>query len=254
MSNRFLKRLIFGVFYLAIFGGLSYSIYLLGIRGEASCFDGRKNQSESGIDCGGSCLSCELKNLSPISFFGEPEILPINEESAAVFFQIKNPNESYGAKSFQYVLIFYDADGLKIKEVSGSTFIYPGRIKTIVEVPIVIASERVASVDLKVAGVDWSSAAEFGEPSIQSRNVKIEFPQKNQVKVTGLILNNNSFPLSSADIVVAVSDQLGIKVSASKTVVRDLEPFQERAFNVFLPLRGQFIESTATKVFVEAIR
>ena len=178
MSSRFLRRLIFGVFYLAVFGGLSYSIYLLGIRGGASCFDGRQNQSELGVDCGGSCVSCELKNLSPISFFG----------------------------------------------------------------------------DLRVAGVDWSSAAEFEEPSIQSRNIKIEFPQKDQAKVTGLILNNNSFPLSSADIVVAVSDKLGIKVSASKTVVRDLEPFHERAFNVFLPLRGQFIDSTATKVFVEAIR
>ena len=254
MSNRFLKQLIFGVFYLAIFGGTFYVVYLLSFQGVPSCFDNRRNQGEVEIDCGGPCVPCELKHLSPISFFGEPEILPIDKESVAVFFRVKNPNAAYGAESLRYTLNFYDIAGIKLGETSGSTFVYPGRIRALVEVPIKLSAERVTRVDLKVSDLKWRSKADFDTPSVQSRNIKVEFPQKDQAKITGVVLNNNSFPLSSADIMITIGDKLGTKIGASRTILRDLLPFQERAFSVFLPLAGQFINPDATEVFVEALR
>lgn len=254
MSNRFIKRLIFGVFYLVIFGGVFYSIYVLAFRGASSCFDNRRNQSEAEVDCGGPCVPCELKRLLPITFFGKPEILPIDDSQSAVFFQIKNPNVNYGAISLNYFLDFYDTAGVKLGEVSGSTFVYPSRIRALAEVPVKISAARISRVDLRISDLDWRPAADFQSPTLQSRNIKVEFPAKDQAKVTGLVLNNSSFPLSFADIVIAVNDQLGAKVAVSKTILRDIEPFQERAFSVFLPLRGQRIDPTATEVFVEALR
>ena len=65
MQSRFLKQFIYGVLYLGILSGLSYGVYAFVVR-QPNCTDGRQNQGESGIDCGGPCTSCELRQLKPI--------------------------------------------------------------------------------------------------------------------------------------------------------------------------------------------
>ena len=61
---RLLKQFLYGFFYLAILVSLIWLVYSFEFKPAPNCFDGKKNQEETGIDCGGSCISCEVKALN----------------------------------------------------------------------------------------------------------------------------------------------------------------------------------------------
>ena len=52
----------FGLFYLFIIGAVAGLGYLI-FKPVASCFDNLQNQNETGVDCGGPCEDCELRDL-----------------------------------------------------------------------------------------------------------------------------------------------------------------------------------------------
>ena len=252
MSNRFIKQLIFGVFYLILFSAIGYGLYFLAWRPASSCFDNRQNQGEEEIDCGGPCQPCALKNLKPIDIFSQPQLLEIDGQTGALHFQLKNSNDA-GADRFSYSVDFYDAGGEKIQSLSNDSFIYARQVKTIVEAPIKIPVKAVARIQATVSGINWRLAEEFSRPNIQTRSVKVE-TVKDQVKITGLVLNNNDFKLSSVQVAVITTNNLGLNVSVSKTILKDLAPFEERAFTVFAPRAGQIIAPDLTTVFVDGLR
>ena len=70
MDWRLRKQIISGLVIFLILFLISYLIFLT-IRGPvaASCFDGKKNQGEEGIDCGGPCPPCELKYAEPLKVY-----------------------------------------------------------------------------------------------------------------------------------------------------------------------------------------
>ena len=251
-SKRLGKQIIYGFFYLVFFSFLGYGSYFLVLRASPTCFDNRQNQDETAVDCGGSCVSCALKNLSPIEIFLQPKFLSADLESGSAYFQFKNSN-AVGADHFAYYLDFYDVQDKLIDTVSGSSFIYPRSIKTIVEAPIRINSADIGRIDLSIQELNWRLAEEFSGPDVQYRSVKSEII-KDQVRVTGLALNNNSFKLSAVNIASVILSKSGREVAASKTVIKDLDPFEERAFTVLLPKAGDPIDTSATLIFVDGLR
>ena len=251
-SKRLIKQIIYGFFYLVFFSGLGYGIYFLVFRASPTCFDNRQNQDETAVDCGGSCVSCALKNLSPVEIFLQPKFLNADLESGSAYFQLKNSN-SVGADHFSYYLDFYDVQDGLIDTVSGTSFVYPRSIKTIVEAPIRINFENIGRVGLRIEDFNWRLAEEFSQPDLRSRAVKSEII-KDQIRVTGLALNNNSFKLSAVNIAAVIFSKSGREVAASKTVIKDLDPFEERAFTVLLPKAGDPIDTSATLIFVDGLR
>lgn len=254
MTNRLMKQIIFGFFYLAVLFGVSFGVYFL-VRPAPTCFDNRQNQGEEAVDCGGPCISCAIKNLEPFVLFGEPLIFEIDKDASVVFLQIKNSNSGYGAERFDYKLDFYDSRGEKIDSLTNQSFIYAGKIKTIIEAQVKIEASKVAKIDFSAGNTVWRSSADFVMPNLQSRAVKVEIiKDRDQAKVSGLVLNNNSVKLSQVNVGVLLNKFGNVSVSASKTVLKDLLPFEERAFTIFIPLLGQKIDTKATVLFVEGLR
>ena len=251
-SNRLGKQLIYGFFYLVFFSFLGYGIYFLVLRASPTCFDNRQNQDETAVDCGGSCVSCALKNLSPIEIFLQPKFLSADLENGSVYFQLKNSN-SAGADHFSYYLDFYNIQDGLIDTISGSSFLYPRSIKTIVEAPVKINSADIGRIGLRIENPNWRLAEEFSRPDVQYRAVKSEIV-KDQIRVTGLALNNNSFKLSAVNVAAVILSKSGREAVASKTVIKDLDPFEERAFTVLLPKAGEPIDTGATLIFVDGLR
>ena len=64
--KRTLKQLLYGFFYLVILLAVVLGAYLLFFQKSSSCFDNIKNQEAVGIDCGGSCIECDLKNVKEL--------------------------------------------------------------------------------------------------------------------------------------------------------------------------------------------
>ena len=96
--SRFGKQLIYGVGYLVFFGVLGWGIYLGAFQAPPSCFDGKRNGAEEGIDCGGSCAHiCLSGSFRPLRVGGTTRLLriPGAAERGTVMGELENPNPDY---------------------------------------------------------------------------------------------------------------------------------------------------------------
>lgn len=221
------------------------------LRPSPTCFDNIQNQNETGVDCGGSCVHCALKNLDSIAVSLPVQLLPL-EDTGSLYFQLRNINNA-GAERFNYSVSFYDQFGVELDVIFGTSFIYPRGIKTIVEAPVKVDFTKIVKAEVEISDINWRLAEEFRRPNLQTRAVKSEVI-KNQVRISGLILNNNDFRLSSVNASVVIYSRFGREVSASKTVLLDLSPFEERAFTIILPRGSEPINTETTTIFVDGLR
>jgi len=253
MQSRFLKQLIYGSLYLIILLGLGYLLYAP-FKAPASCFDNRKNQGETEIDCGGPCESCELRRLKPIQV-SPVSLFSIDGRTVSALFELVNPNTKYGAERFSHKIEFFDSGGRIIDSVTKESFIYPGEIKYIVE-PSIEVSGPVARAAAEVSGFVWKPIAEFSAPKTQTRDIKIEIKEgAGEARIAGLLINQNSFRISRAVIIAVIHDQSGNRTGFSKTLVLDMEPFEERSFAITIPITDSTgLSRDSVKIFVEARR
>ncbi len=234
MNPRLIKQIIYGAGYLILFGLIIFGIYYIWFQPVPTCSDGRRNQGETGVDCGGPCRPCEIKTLSSIQV-SWVKYFPAGERTVLAA-EIKNPNPEWATASFSYAFEMYGADGQKIKTVSNKSFIYSAEIKYIIEL-VDIAFKDVKNAKLSLTDPVWFSKTEFPEPSTQIREIKIEAAQEKTSgpTVSAFISNKNAFPLQKIKIIAFLLNQNGIYVSASKTELENLAAFEERFLKIAFP-------------------
>lgn len=89
-----------------------------------SCFDGRQNGTEAGVDCGGSCnlyCSSQVKDIR-IVWAKAFLVVPGRYDLGAY---VENPNTSAGIKNARYTLRMLDSTGAVLAEGKGSVEIPP---------------------------------------------------------------------------------------------------------------------------------
>lgn len=236
--SRIIKQLIYGVFYLALASAIVYGLYFLMIGLAPSCSDNRQNQNEEGVDCGGSCVPCALKNLQPLRT--KTQIFGVDGNTSAVI-TLANPNLNYGARSLTYTLNFYDANKQKLFSLTKTSFIYPAEAQKFILEPNLRVNFAgiVGEPEVILENFDWRPVEEFSEPKVQIRQTKTEIANK-QVVVTGLLANREPFALTRSGVGVLVYQNLAggetKLIGISKTVLQDLKPFEERAFKIIIPI------------------
>lgn len=255
--SRFIKQIIYGVFYLAILAGIVYAAYWLAVGLKPSCFDNRLNQGEEDVDCGGSCLPCELKNLQPLRT--QVQIFGVDGGTSALI-TIANPNLNYGARSFVYKLNFYNASKQQIFSLSKESFIYPAEAQKFILEPNlkVNFATTFGDPELILENFDWRPVEEFSEPKTQIRQTTTEISGR-QIIVNGLLSNRESFSLSRAGVGVLVYQNLPngetALIGISKTVLQDLKPFEERSFKIIVPVAEILkLSDIDTVIVTEALR
>jgi len=254
VQSRFLKQLIYGTFYLAILFGIGYLIYTGALRGPASCFDNRQNQGETGIDCGGPCLDCGLKNLEPIRV-SPVSIFDIGGR-LSVLFELRNPNVRFGANEFAYTIEFYGPSNTLVSSLTRNSFIYPGEIKYIVEAGLEIDPSGVRRAEVELANFSWKSREEFSLPRTQVRDLKTEIDREgNKAEISGVIVNQNSFRLSRVVVSAIIFNSAGARIGVSKTLAEDTAPFEEKTFTIVaLGFDIEDVDTDATRIYLETRR
>ncbi len=234
MKPRLAKQIIYGTVYLALFFLVIFIVYLLWLKPAPTCFDNKKNQGEKGVDCGGPCISCEIKALSPLEASWIKHF-PAGQQLAIVT-EIKNPNLNYGADSFSYVIDVYNGGGDKIKSLIKNSFIYSGEIKYIIETAEIDPKDA-KEVKISLSDISWKLKEEFPKPEIQLRGIKTEptTPENIAVKVSGFLTNKNAFQLSKARIIGFLFNQNNFQISASKTELENIKAFEESSFKISFP-------------------
>ncbi len=247
---RIFKQFVYGLFYIAVFGGLVFGFYSLYIKPAPSCFNEIKDASEEGIDCGGVCSKiCLSANFRPIETGGVVQIFHPTESGISAIIQIQNPNSDLAARSFPYDFVFYDAQGGVIKKASGNSFIYASEIKYITELNIQFTdSAKITSVQFVPGQPNWVSKSLFNRPQLSPQN-SVTSVYGNGIQVNGNFVNNDTVPINQVTVLAVFYNQLGQQAGISKSETGSVAPGQQQAFSIFHPLLKN-INLSATKIYL----
>ena len=253
MNRRFIKQIIYGAGYLVVLFLIVFGVYLYALKPATSCFDNKQNRNETGIDCGGTCIPCDIKSLSPLQislqkyFISGDRIITVSE--------IKNLNQNYGADYFDYKISLLDKDETFIKNVSGNSYIYAGEIKHVIEILSITSeeAEKMSTMNTGILNINWKNREEFSKPDVQPRSLTAEL---NQIPptISGIAVNTSAISVSRATVFGFVYNNFGLIASASKTEIESIPAFGEKSFKITFPrdLNLNNINPEGYTVFIEA--
>ncbi len=246
MVSRVFKQIIIAAVFFLILSGFGFLIYAFS-QPKPTCFDGIRNQEEEGIDCGGPCLECELKEIKGIEVLWIEAVRNQNNfyDLAA---KIKNPNQNYGSGEVPYQFKIYDRDNNLITEISGQTYILPNQTKYLITARVEV-NRSLKRINLSFGEIDWQklSDAEMPQLAIQQKEyhqLKESEPGFSQVR--GVLVNKSSFDFEQVDIDILLYDSLNKLVGVNRTEIKTLLSGQERDF-----FATWFSEIDSQVVFVE---
>ncbi len=239
MSNpRLLKRLLIAASYLVFFGLLGTGIYYAVLWVAPTCLDGKQNQNETGIDCGGRCAArCELA-LNPKEITTrEIMFVPGEQNSFDVLAKIYNPNDVAGASRFAYTFSLRDASGAVLAQESGNAFILPQETKYLFAFRLG-AGSKPNHATLEITDVSWERFQGYSERP----RVFVVQQAYNRVRdgvgfgaATGLVVNESPYDFRSVTVKVVLRDVAGKPLAINRSELYTFHSKEQRDFRLVFP-------------------
>lgn len=249
--KRTFKQFIYGLFYIAIFGGLVFGFYSLYIKPAPSCFNGVQDQNEQGIDCGGVCTKiCLPSNLSQVETVGLTQIFHPTTSSISVIAQVQNKNADVAVQDLPYKFVFYDNQGNVLHEVDGDSFIYASEIKYIAAFNLSYPDAfQIVNVGFQVGATNWISKSLLAKPELVIQSFNTTSSAKG-VTVSGNFINNSTVPVGKVTVLAIFYGKLGQPIGISGSEVDDAAPGQQYSFLVSHPSLANIINPSGTQVYL----
>jgi len=246
--KRTLKQLLYGFFYLVILLAVVLGAYLLFFQKSSSCFDNIKNQDEVGVDCGGVCIDCDLKNVKDL-IVQPANIFDNGNRTTTILATILNPNKTLGIEILPYTIKVFNFEDQEIYSADRRAFIYPGQNRLVLEAGIDIEANNIKAATITL-DYDASVWKKISPPPAKLTDFRTR-ALGNQIEVVGRVINDNDYPLDQVAVLAVFSNKIGIKAAASKTVVGKVEPFSFKTFQIIIPLKeGLLSEINLDEAFI----
>ncbi len=187
-----------------------------------SCADGKENQDEEGIDCGGSCQRlCSASVVPPtVSFV---RTLPGIDGRTDIVAYVENPNPSASALQARYTIELYREDRTVIAALQGTVDLPPSS-----SVPIFIPNAYSGVEDVAQAFVMFDQLSLMFNRDSGGYIVPTATDVRSEVtaspRVTAVINNPSAETLRLVPVVVTVFNAEDIVIAASRTVIDVLPP------------------------------
>lgn len=246
------KRLTIIAIYFLIFLVIGTGLYLI-FKPRPTCFDGKENQNEQGIDCGGICaLACMEKIVGNDLLVREIAFIPTGDRGRYdVVARIFNPNNDIGAASFQYSLLLRDASGKEIGRVTNSSFILPQETKTLLAFNIEPTVAPAKAV-IELSDFKWTRLRGYRakpELNIYSKRY-VEHPNQSAFGAAlGTVVNESIYDFRRIRVKVVLRDDAGRPLAANQTELQTVNVGREQEITLVFP---QPFAGTVTQVDVEA--
>lgn len=213
-SKRQFKYLliVLGVFLLLIF----WIVYPM-IFKEQTCFDGKLNQDETGIDCGGSCSQiCSEDALSPIIVWSRA--FPVTGSIYNLVAFIENPNKDAAIYKANYEFRVYNTENKLIGRREGSTFIPPNQQFAVFEPRFDLGESEIRSISFEfIPPFAWHKK----EPILNVLPVKVDrVVFENDFNLPSLkarVKNDSIYDIPAFDVIAILYDVDNNAVNVSKT-------------------------------------
>lgn len=188
-----------------------------------TCFDGKKNGGESGIDCGGSCLQyCPYELEQPkIRWVRSFEVSP-GVVHAVAYIEHSYPGAAARRATYQFKL--YDEKNSLITERVGEAVIGPMGRTALIETLIPTGNSSVASTRFSfIAPVPWEKiSSEYAQVVIKTDRTVLE-NFNGGTRLTATVENKSRNSFTAMDIAVLLYDKNGNTITVSKTVLPSLQ-------------------------------
>jgi hypothetical protein len=220
------QLLYFGIFaaiVIVVIGGLVWYLYP-----RPTCFDGKQNGGEEGIDCGGPCKRCvgEVQDLKVLwaRFFKSKEGF---YDVAAL---IENPNAFAGIPALSYQFKIYDAKNILLAIKEGSVFVNPAEEFVIFETDMKIIGRTPSRAFIEFAEEkNWKRVEKEKTTFSIARRDFINFPfPRLSVEIRNKSLDN----LKNVFVTAVLFDEEGGALGVSSTKI-DLIPAEASSFAYF---------------------
>lgn len=188
---------------------------------EPTCFDGKQNGDERGIDCGGSCeILCSLEASDPAIIWSRS--FKVSEGIYNAVAYIKNPNFNVGILKIPYTFKLFDNKNLLIAERKGSTFIPPNTVVPIFENTI-YTGER---IPIKTffefnSKFIWSRIDEYKGNDLKVSEIKLSNVETSP-RVDAVLSNTSIIDIKDIEAVVIVFDHNDNAIAVSSTFIEKL--------------------------------
>lgn len=209
-----------------------------------SCLDGKKNQDETGIDCGGRCSQYCLADLASRPLvISEVETLAYGTASSDAIGRVKNQNAKAALKNATYTFTFYDEAENVINEQSGTFSLLPLEERILPVFGLGVPKESIAKTTLTIKNEEWVAFPDFTEPP----EIRVANPQftllteGGYAEVRGLVQNFSFSDIRTLAVVVVIRDENNKALSVNRTTLDNLISGQQRDFRLLWPeaFKGQ---------------
>lgn len=233
--SRTAKRSLIIFFYLLLFAAVVWVLYLI-FKPAPTCNDGKQNQKETGVDCGGPCAPCPEKINASDFEVAESAVIPNPEGTYDLVAKVRNPNDLYGAQDFSVTLSPKDEQGNVIASFEEKSFILPQQEKYIVLVNTSLEKQP-ASLDVAFGNISWKKFSSYQEPDVSVTNKEYNLITSGvgYSELKGLLKNNSTFDFQDLAVVAVLRDADDKIITVNSTNMQTVLSREEREFRMFWP-------------------
>ena len=186
-----------------------------------SCHDGKQNNGEAGIDCGGPCATlCTALERAPRVLF--TQALLKGNGRTDVIAEVENQNVAAGARQVPYTLTLYGFDQVLVTRVTGVLDIPPPpNAKVPVYVPnLTTGNQKVIHAFLTIdpMAVTWVPMPTDPRVLPVVSNTTLS-GTTTAPRVDAVITNPSVATLFNIPVVVMIRDAAGQVIAASQTII-----------------------------------
>lgn len=202
-----------------------------------TCFDQKKNQDETGIDCGGSCqLACTAEVIPLRVYWARP--LLVSDGVYDVMASVENGNTTLGAREIKYEIYLYGQNNLLLAKREGKTFVNPGEKFYVFESLI-----NVGKSEATMAVINFSPSAVWEKALAVPKNILLErkdFSRQPTPHLSLQVENTSLNEIQNIKLYAVLSDVNGNAFAGSATVLDRLTGGEKK--DVFFTWPKDFTE------------
>jgi len=188
-----------------------------------SCTDGKQNQGEAGVDCGGPCARFCANQAIELLIHWRRAFSVSNGNYNAVAY-LENKNLRSGIQEIPYVFKLYDSKSILIAERTGSASIPPHQVVPIFEPNISTGFRAPARVEFEFDSVPVWTFVSGNIPDVRIVGQSTVTNVQSSPLLTAEVFNGSKQTLKDFKVVAIVYDGFGNAQQASQTVVDSLGP------------------------------
>lgn len=212
----------FGMLVAVIVTGVYFGVFYE----SPQCFDGAKNGSETGVDCGGACTRICAAEVVPPRVVWAKSFRVVDGQYNAVAY-IENRNQSAASPVVGYTFTLKQGS-TTIAERTGRTVLPPGSTYPVFEGRIAVPpGASPTETVLTLAPVDVWVPAVVGRDQFRTTDITLSGADASP-RLRAVVENTTITPAREVEVVATIFDAEGNPVTASQTLVDELPGQAER--------------------------